>query len=77
MELSKGDTTIQEDMYYSARRQNTTTGTTRDHKLRLTPNIPGVYRIWAVNSEQKEIPKLDTKDDVVKVYPKLFSGLKT
>ena len=25
--------------------------------------------------EQKEIPKLDTKDDVVKAYRKLFSGL--
>ena len=44
-------------------------------KLGLIPNIPGAYRIRAVNGEQKEIPKLDTKDDVVKVYPKLFSGL--
>ena len=44
-------------------------------KLGLIPNIPGAYRIRAVNSEQKEIPKLDTKDDVVKAYPKLFSGL--
>ena len=34
-----------------------------------------VKLIWAVNREQKEIPKLDTKDDVIKVYPKLFSGL--
>ena len=42
---------------------------------KLGPNIPGAYRIRAVNSEQKEIPKLDTKDDVVKAYPKLFSGL--
>ena len=41
----------------------------------LIPNIPGAYRIRAVNREQKEIPKWDTKDDVVKVYPKLFSGL--
>ena len=41
----------------------------------LIPNFPGAYRIQALNSEQKEIPKLDTKDDVVKAYPKLFSGL--
>ena len=44
-------------------------------KLGLIPNIPGAYRIRAVNSEQKEILKLDTKDDIVKVYPKLFSEL--
>ena len=35
----------------------------------------GAYRIRAVNSEQKETPKLDTKEDVIKTYPKLFSGL--
>ena len=44
-------------------------------KLGLIPNIPGAYRIRAVNNKQKEIPKLDTKDDVVKANPKLFSGL--
>ena len=33
-------------------------------KLELIPNIPGAYRIWAVNREHKEIPKLDTKDNV-------------
>ena len=57
------------------RRQNTATRTTRDRKMGLIPNIPGAYRIRAVNREQKEIPKLDTKDDVIKAYPKLFSGL--
>ena len=75
MELSRGDTTIQEDVYIVRGVKTLLLGQPAIEKLGLIPNIPGAYRIRAVNSEQKEIPKLDTKDDVVKAYPKLFSGL--
>ena len=44
-------------------------------KLGLIPNIPGAHRIWDVNNEHEEILKSDTKDNVVKEYPKLFPGL--
>ena len=61
MELSRGDTTIQEDVYIVRGVKTLLLGQPAIEKLGLIPNIPGAYRIWAVNSEQKEIPKLDTK----------------
>ena len=75
MELRRGDTTIQEDVYIVRGVKTLLLGQPANEKLGLIPNIPGAYRIRAVNSEQNEIPKLDTKDDVLKAYPKLFSGL--
>ena len=75
MELRWGDTTIQEDVYIVQGIKTLLLRQPAIEKLGLIPNIPGAYRIRAVNSEQKEVPKLDTKDDVVKAYPKLFSGL--
>ena len=69
MELSRGDTTIQEDVYIVRGVKTLLLGQPAIEKLGLIPNIPGAYRIRAVNSKQKEIPKLDTKDDVVKSYP--------
>ena len=75
MELSRGDTTIKEDVYIVRSIKTLLLGQPAIEKLGLIPNIPGAYRIRAVNSEQKEVPKLDTKDYFVKAYPKLFSGL--
>ena len=75
MELSRGDTTIQDDVYIMGGIKTLLLGQPAIEKFGLIPNIPGAYRIRAVNSEQKEIPKLDTKDDVAKAYPKLFSGI--
>ena len=56
MELSREDTTIQEDVYIVQGFKTLLLGQPAIEKLGL-------------------IPKLDTKEDVVKAYPKLFSGL--
>ena len=72
MELSRGDTTILEDVYVVQGVKSLLLGQPAIEKLGLIPDIPGAYRIRAVDSEN---PKLDTKDDVVKAYPKLFKGL--
>ena len=75
MELSRGDITIQEDVYIVQGVKTLLLRQPTIEKLGLIPNIPGAYMIPAVNSVQKEIPKLDTKDDIAKGYPKLFSEL--
>ena len=75
MELSRGDTAIQEDVYSVQGVKTLLRRQPAIRKLGLIRNIPGAHIIRAVNKEHKEIPKLDTKDDVVKEYPKLFSGL--
>ena len=72
MQLSRGDTTVLEDIYVVRGVKSLLLGQPAIEKLGLIPNIPGAYRVKAVNSE---IPKLDTKDEVVKAYPKLFTGL--
>ena len=72
MRLSRGDTTILEEVYVVKGVKSLLLGQPAIEKLGLIPNIPGAYRIKAINSEN---PKLDSKDDVLKAYPKLFKGL--
>ena len=72
MQLSRGDATVLEEVYVVKGVKSLLLGQPAIEKLGLIPSIPGAYRIRAVDSE---IPKLDTKDEVMKAYPKLFKGL--
>ena len=53
--MSRGDTSIQEDVYIVRGLKTLLLGQPTIEKLGLIPNIPGAYMIRGVNSEQKEI----------------------
>ena len=69
MELSRRDTTIQEDVYVVRGVKTLLLGQPAIEKLGLIPNIPVAYRIRAVNSEQKESPSLTRKMMLSKCIP--------
>ena len=74
MTLSHGHTQVKEKVYVVRGTPKLLLGIPAIHSLGLIHEIPGTYTIRVVEVKMPQCP-LKTKEDIVKAYPKLFTGL--